>query len=112
MCCWALVAAQGSDAALELRDDGCERGGVAVVNETLQHEIRMLGFVELLDRTAPKQYAQNLCVVGCSILANHALEGSAASAVEGSPKNPTGVQIDQFAVQDFLGRWRYAVDLV
>ena len=85
---------------------------MAVVNETLQHEIRMLGFVELLDRTCAKQYAQNLCVVGCSSLANRALEGSAASAVEGSPKNPTSVQIDQLAVQDFLGWRRYAVDLL
>ena len=54
MCCWALVAAQVGDAATEFGDDGCERGRVAVVNETLQHEIRMLGFVELLDRTCAK----------------------------------------------------------
>ena len=97
---------------MEFGDDGRERGRVAVVNETLQHEVRMLGFVELLDRTAPKQYAQNRGVVGRSILVNHALEGSAASAVEGSPENPPGVQIDELAVQHLLGRRRYAVDLV
>ena len=112
MCCWALVVAQGGDAAMEFGDDGRERGRVAVVNEILQHEIRMLGLVKLLDRTAPKQYAQNRSVVGCSILVDHALESSTASAVEGSPENPTGVQIDEFAVQDFLGWRRYAVDLV
>ena len=104
MCCWALVVAQGGDAAMEFGDDGRERGRVAVVNETLQHEIRMLGLVKLLDRTAPKQYAQNRSVVGRAVLVDHALESSAASAVEGSPENPTGVQIDEFAVKNFLGR--------
>ena len=97
---------------MEFGYHGCERGRAAVVNEILQHEISMLGFVELLDRTAPKQYAQNRGVVGRSILVNHTLEGSAASAVEGSPENPTGVQIDEFAVKNFLGRRRCAVDLL
>ena len=112
MCCWALVAAQGGDAAMEFGDDGCERGRVAAVNETLQHEIRMLGLVKLLDRTAPKQYAQNRSVVGRAVLGDHTLEGSATSAVEGSPENPTSVQIDEFAVQDLLGWWWCAVGLV
>ena len=74
------------------------------MNETLQHEIRMLTFVELLDRSCAKPYAQNRSVVGLAVLVDNALESSAASAVEGSPENPTGVQIDEFAVKNLLGR--------
>ena len=111
-----LVTTHRSDAALELREDGFEHVPGAVVNDALQHEICVRRPVHILDGAFAKQHAQNRGVMRRSAFGDHGLQSSTAGAVEGRPKNPFGVQIDELAVQYFPCmrrlRRRGAVDFV